>query len=124
VLLQVHAKRVALTLRREITGVRRVLLARTDGLPFHDEVVDETVPATDQESASAVVAAMLGLAEYVSATSRHGELGSAIVRSAEGCLVVYRAGAYHVLAIYAEPSVNLVLLDRLARKLVGDLEAA
>ena len=123
-LLQVHAKRVALTLRREIPGVRRVLLARTDGLPFHDEVVDEAAPVSDQESASAVVAAMLGLAEYVSETSRHGELGSAIVRSADGCLAVYRAGAHHVLAIYAEPNVNLVLLDRLARKLVADLAAA
>ena len=123
-LLQVHAKRAALTLRREITGVRRVLLARTDGLPFHDEVVDEAAPTTDQESASAVVAAMLGLAEYVSGTSRHGAVGSAIVRSEAGCLVVYRAGPHHVLAIYAEPTVNLVLLDRLARKLVADLAAA
>jgi predicted regulator of Ras-like GTPase activity (Roadblock/LC7/MglB family) len=123
-LVDVHAKRVAATLRREIPGVRRVLLARTDGLPFHDEVIDPGVPAADAESAAAVVAAMLGLAEHVSSTSRHGELGSAIVRSDDGCLVVYRAGAGHALAIYAAPTVNLVLLDRLARRLVADIAAA
>jgi uncharacterized protein len=121
VLLDIHAKRVALTLRREIPGVRRVLLARTDGLPFHDEVIDRDAPATDAESASAVVAAMLGLAEHVSSTSRHGELGSAIVRSEDGCLVVYRASGGHVLSIFAGPTVNLVLLDRLARNLMSEL---
>jgi predicted regulator of Ras-like GTPase activity (Roadblock/LC7/MglB family) len=67
VLLAVHAKRVALTLRREIPGVRRVLLARTDGLPFHDEVVDRSGAGHRRRSRRrAVVAAMLGLAEYVS----------------------------------------------------------
>jgi predicted regulator of Ras-like GTPase activity (Roadblock/LC7/MglB family) len=124
VLLDVHAKRVAMTLRREIPEIRRVLVARTDGLPFHDEIVDATAPATDQESAAAVVASVLGLAEHVSGTSHHGELGSAIVRSEDGCLIVYRAGPGHALAIYAGPTVNLVLLDRLARRLVGDLAAA
>ena len=123
-LVDVHAKRVAATLRREIPGVRRVLLARTDGLPFHDEVIDPGVPVTDAEAASAVVAAMLGIAEHVSSTSRHGELGSAIVRSEEGCLIVYRAGPGHALAIFAGPAVNLVLLDRLARRLVADIAAA
>lgn len=123
-LVDVHAKRVAATLRREIPGIRRVLLARTDGLPFHDEIIDPTAPNSDQEAASAVVAAMLGIAEHVSSTSRHGELGSAMVRSEQGCLVVYRAGPGHVLAIFAEPNVNLMLLDRLARRLVVDISAA
>jgi predicted regulator of Ras-like GTPase activity (Roadblock/LC7/MglB family) len=121
VLLDIHAKRVALTLRREIPRVRRVLIARTDGLPFHDEVIDREAPATDAESAAAVVAAVLGLAEHVSSTSRHGELNSAIVRSEDGCLVVYRANAGHVLAIFTGPTVNLVLLDRLARNLMTEL---
>jgi predicted regulator of Ras-like GTPase activity (Roadblock/LC7/MglB family) len=123
-LVDVHARRVAATLRREIPGVRRVLVARTDGLPFHDEVIDDGAPAADPEAAAAVVAALLGLAEHVSATSRHGELGCAIVRSDDGCLVVYRAGTGHALAIYAAPTINLVLLDRLCRRLAAELAAA
>src|SRR4051794_9793877 len=120
-LVQVHAKRVAATLRQQIPGIRRVLVARTDGLPFYDELVDPTAVQTDDEAASAVVAAMLGLADHVSSTSQHGRLSSASIRSDDGCLTVYRAGDAHVLAVYAGPQVNLILLDRLATRLAGDL---
>lgn len=118
-----HATRVSATLRKEIVGVRRVMIARRDGLAFHDDASQGE--STDAEvAAAAVAAALLGIAEHVSSTSEHGGLQCTIVRSDAGCLVVYGAGPEHVLGIYTEPTVNLILLDRVARRVVGDLEAA
>lgn len=129
--LRVHAKKAAAQLRQQIPEVRRVLIAHTDGLPFHDDLADDLADDVtharmeqhDSETASAVVAAMLGLSEHANSASAHGTLSSATVRSDEGCLSVYPVGERHALAVYAAPSVNLVLLDHLARQLATDLAA-
>ena len=122
-LVRSHATRVSATLRQEINGVRRVMVARRDGLAFHDDVDREQSTAAE-EAAAAVAAALLGIAEHVSRASEHGELQSTIVRSDQGCLIVYGAGEEYVLGIYTDPTVNLNLLDRVARRVVGEIQAA
>ena len=114
-----HAQKLSNALHRDFALVRRVLLARTDGLLFFDDK-----ELSDGHAAAAVAAAMLGLGQHVSQTHQHGDLKSAIVRSAEGAMIVYAAGTDHVLAIYADPDINLILLDRVTRQLVEDLNEA
>lgn len=114
-----HAQKLSNVLHRDFPLVRRVLLARTDGLLFFDDQEKE-----DGHAAAAVAAAMLGLGQHVSQTHQHGELQSAIVRSHDGAMIVYAAGNDHVLAIYSAPDINLILLDRVTRSLVAELQAA
>ncbi|MEZ0492934.1 roadblock/LC7 domain-containing protein [Kineococcus sp. TBRC 1896] len=114
-----HALRVSGALKRDIDGVRRVLVARTDGLAFHDDG-----PERDHESAAAIVATVLGIAQRAAAANALGGFVQTTVKGADGCLVVYGVNDGHVLAVVTDPSVNLVLLDRLALRLVADLAGA
>ncbi|WP_432494451.1 roadblock/LC7 domain-containing protein [Kineococcus gypseus] len=114
-----HATRVTAALRRDVEGVRRVLIARTDGLAFHDDG-----PEADHASAAAVVAAVLGLAQRAAAAHVLGGLRSTTVRGADGTLVVYPVDQSHVLAVLTGPSTNLVLLERLALRLADELAGA
>ncbi|WP_432511120.1 roadblock/LC7 domain-containing protein [Kineococcus sp. SYSU DK001] len=114
-----HALRVSGALKRDVDGVRRVLIARTDGLAFHDDG-----PERDHESAAAIVATVLGIAQRATAAGGLGPFQVSTVRGADGCLVVYGIGSTHILAVVTEPRVNLVLLDRLALRLVGELVGA
>ncbi|WP_432495798.1 roadblock/LC7 domain-containing protein [Kineococcus auxinigenes] len=114
-----HAARAGTVLRRGVEGVRRVLIARTDGLAFHDDG-----PEADHAGAAAVVAAVLGLAQRAAAANVLGELRCTTVRGADGNLVVYAVDHAHVLAVFTEPTANLVLLDRVALRLAGELAGA
>ena len=114
-----HAARVTTALHRDVEGVRRVLLARTDGLAFHDDG-----PEADHAGTAAVVAAVLGLAQRAAAANVLGDLRGTTVRGTDGNLVVYPVDQSHVLAVITEPTANLVLLDRLAAKLAGELAGA
>ncbi|WP_432540413.1 roadblock/LC7 domain-containing protein [Kineococcus sp. SYSU DK002] len=114
-----HALRVSGALKRDIDGVRRVLVARTDGLAFHDDG-----PERDHESAAAIVATVLGIAQRAASAGALGEFVQTTVKGTDGNLVVYGIGSTHILAVVADPSVNLVLLDRLALRLVGELAGA
>lgn len=114
-----HALRVSGALKRDIDGLRRVLIARTDGLAFHDDG-----PDADHESAAAIVATVLGIAQRAAASNALGAFVQTTVKGTDGCLVVYGINAGHVLAVVTDPSVNLVLLDRLALRLVADLAGA
>ncbi|NAZ77217.1 dynein regulation protein LC7 [Kineococcus sp. T13] len=114
-----HATRVSLALKRDIPGVRRVLIARTDGLAFHDDG-----PESEHDAAAAVVATVLGIAERAADTAGLGAFSSTTVKGADGTLVVHAVDTSHLLAVVADPQVNLVLLDRLARRLVAELAGA
>jgi predicted regulator of Ras-like GTPase activity (Roadblock/LC7/MglB family) len=114
-----HATRVTGALRRDIPGVRRVLIARTDGLAFADDG-----PERDHESAAAIVSTVLGIAQRAAAANALGQFQLTTVKGTDGCLVVYAVDSTHVLAVVTDPSVNLVLLDRLALRLVAELAGA
>nr|WP_240897656.1 roadblock/LC7 domain-containing protein [Kineococcus vitellinus] len=106
-------------MKRDIPGVRRVLIARTDGLAFHDDG-----PESEHDAAAAVVATVLGIAERAADTAGLGAFSSTTVKGADGTLVVHAVDTSHLLAVVADPQVNLVLLDRLARRLVAELAGA
>ena len=114
-----HAMRVSGALKRDIPGLRRILVARTDGLAFHDDG-----PERDHESAAAIVATVLGIAQRAAEANVLGPFQSTTVKGTDGCLVVYAISTSHILAVVTDPSVNLVLLDRLALRLVADLAGA
>ncbi|WP_432546192.1 roadblock/LC7 domain-containing protein [Kineococcus sp. SYSU DK004] len=114
-----HALRVSAALRREIDGVRRVVIARTDGLAFADDG-----PEHDHEATAAITATVLGIAQRAAASSGLGDFRTTTVRGADGCLVVHAVDSTHLLAVVTDPMVNLVLLDRVAARLVGDLAGA
>ncbi|PRY17886.1 roadblock/LC7 domain-containing protein [Kineococcus rhizosphaerae] len=114
-----HAIRVSSALTRDIDGIRRVIVARTDGLAFHDDG-----PERDHETAAAIVATVLGIAQRAAAAHALGAFVQTTVKAADGSLVVYGIGTTHILAVVTDPSVNLVLLDRLALRLVGGLVGA
>ncbi|MGI4895982.1 MAG: roadblock/LC7 domain-containing protein [Janthinobacterium lividum] len=114
-----HATRVMASLKRDIPGLRRILIARSDGLVFQDNG-----PERDHEAAAAIVSTVLGIAQRAAEANTLGGFQQTTVKATDGCLVVYAIDQTHVLAVVAEPSVNLVLLDRVALRLVGELATA
>jgi uncharacterized protein len=111
-----HAINVAKSLHRDISGIRRVLITRTDGLTFYDDD-----PDSDHDSAAAIAATVLGIAHQSAFSFGLGGFQLATVRGPEGCLVVYAVDQRHILAVVTEPNVNLVLLDRIAMRLAREL---
>jgi predicted regulator of Ras-like GTPase activity (Roadblock/LC7/MglB family) len=105
-------------LRESCPGVQRVLLCSSDGLPIVDTRDDVTNGST-----AATAAAVLGLGRHTATMLGQGEFAEAVLRSSDGCLVVYGAGSTHVLAVFCSPAVNITLLDRKCRRLVADLES-
>lgn len=114
-----HTMSVATTLRREIAGITRVLVARTDGLSFHDDASDG-----DEGPAAVAAATVLAVAHESGNVFGLGQTQVSVVRGSEGCCVVYPIDDRHLLGILTEPSVNLVLLDRIAQRLARELAAA
>lgn len=114
-----HAMNVAKTLRRDIPGIRRVLVARTDGLSFHDDA-----PESDEGPAAVAAATVLAVGNQASGAFTLGPLQVTTVRGPDGCVVVYPIDARHLLGVLTEPNVNLVLLDRIAQRLAAELAEA
>lgn len=114
-----HALGVAATLRHEIPGIRRVLVARTDGLPFFDDGAAEL-----HDSSAAVVATVLGIAQQSGLAFGLDGLEMTTVRGPAGSMVVYAVDDHHLLAVVTEPKVNLVLLDRVVVRLVAGMVGA
>lgn len=95
------------------------MVARTDGLSFHDD-------APDQDEGPAAVAAATVLAVGYQAVGAFtlGALQVTTVRGPDGCVVVYPIDARHLLTVVTDPNVNLVLLDRVAQRLAAELAKA
>ncbi|MGL4743167.1 MAG: roadblock/LC7 domain-containing protein [Dermatophilaceae bacterium] len=104
-------------LRESLPGIQRVLLCSSDGLPVVDTRDDVT-----SGSSAATAAAVLGLGRHTATMLGQGEFTEAVMRSTDGCLVVYGAGGSHVLAVFCTPEVNVTLLDRKCRRLVESLD--
>ncbi|MGL5867197.1 MAG: roadblock/LC7 domain-containing protein [Dermatophilaceae bacterium] len=104
-------------LRQDLPGIQRVLLCSSDGLPVVDTRDDVT-----GGSAAATAAAVLGLGRHTATMLGQGEFTEAVMRSSDGCLVVYGAGDSHVLAVFCTTEVNITLLDRKCRRLVDSLD--
>jgi uncharacterized protein len=106
----------ATSLRHDIIGVRRLLLCSSDGL-----VICDTDAETTSGSSAATAAAVLGLGHHAASMLGHGAFREAVLRSSDGCLVVYGVGSNRVLAVFCETQVNVPLLDRKCRALITEL---
>lgn len=94
-------------LKRAVPGVRRVLIARTEGLPVYDDV-----PLAQRDAGAAMTATLLGLASSVATALTTGALRSAVVNSESDSLLVVPIDAGHLIAVLASPDADLVLLAR------------
>jgi predicted regulator of Ras-like GTPase activity (Roadblock/LC7/MglB family) len=106
----------AAALRQDIAGVKRLLLCSSDGL-----VISDTATQTASGSSAATAAALLGLGHHAASMLGHGVFREAVLRSSDGCLIVYGVGSTQVLAVFCETLVNVPLLDRKCRVLVREM---
>jgi uncharacterized protein len=109
----------AASLSQDISGVRRLLLCSSDGL-----VICDTVTQVGSGSAAATAAAVLGLGHHAAGMLGHGSFREAVLRSSDGCLVVYGVGTTRVLAVFCDTQVNITLLDRKCRAMITELVQA
>ena len=110
-LVRQHAMHLSAAIRHAIDGVTRVVVARTDGVAFHDDGPEE-----DRENAADLAAAVLDLGRVAGRAYGLGGPVATTLRGPEGCLVTYEVDGLHVLGVVTEPTVNLVLLDRVVRR--------
>ncbi len=96
-----HGLLCAARLRKQVAGVRRVIIARTDGIALYDDV-----PLEQRDGAAALTATVLGLAETASTSLDLSKVHFSVTMSADGCLFVYPIDEGHLLAITADVHVD------------------
>lgn len=101
--------RVIAGLRRSIPELHGVMIASTDGLP-----VGHDFPEAEADKIAAMAATALGLGDRITDRTSLGALHEAVVRGANGYLVVYPAGSA-VLVMSAPITSNLGLMRIEAR---------
>ncbi|WP_084038080.1 roadblock/LC7 domain-containing protein [Demequina sp. NBRC 110053] len=97
-----HGLLVGARLRKDLTGLSRLIIARTDGIALYDDV-----PLRERDGGAALTAAMLGLA--ATATAAFG-LGAARVSTTvgeDGVVVLAPVDAGHVLAILLDAGADV-----------------
>ncbi|MGL4178414.1 MAG: roadblock/LC7 domain-containing protein [Dermatophilaceae bacterium] len=104
-------------LHAAVDGVTRVVLCTSDGLPLEDTVGDVTAG-----SSAATAAAVLGIGHHSASMLGHGRFIEAVVRSTDGCLVVYGVGEARVLGVFCTAGANLTLLHRVCRRIMPALD--
>ncbi|MGL4743170.1 MAG: roadblock/LC7 domain-containing protein [Dermatophilaceae bacterium] len=104
-------------LHAALDGITRVVLCTSDGLPLEDTVGDVTVG-----SSAATAAAVLGIGHHSASMLGHGQFSEAVVRSTDGCLVVYGIGNARVLGVFCTAQTNLTLLHRVSRRVMLSLD--
>lgn len=93
-LLLQHGRIASAIIRKHVQQVERVLIARTDGIAFYDDLALGT-----RESAAAVISTMLGLDKGATQMFELGSLRESIVRGRDGTLVVQPLDSLHVIAV-------------------------
>lgn len=121
-----HGLLAGARLRQDVDEVRRVIVARTDGIALYDDV-----PLEQRDGAAALTATVLGLAAASSASLELDSVHFTATVSADGCLFVYPIDATHLLAVVTGPRVDTGALGEAAlrevdamRKLSGSPVAA
>src|SRR5947209_8337516 len=114
--LKVHIE----ALRNAIPELRGVLLASNEGLP----VAHSLSNGTDPNRVAAMAAAASSLGRRISESLSTGGLGEVSIRSDDGVLFIYSAGAKAVLAVMGPMGSNAGLIHLEARdiaKQIGEL---
>ena len=104
-------------LNQALSDCAGVLVASSDGL-----VIAAELPSTiDPERVAAMAATSLGLGDRIVATLGLGSLDEKTVKATNGSLHLFMTGPNAVLAIMANPNVNLGMLNLEARAATRDL---
>ncbi|MGL5867200.1 MAG: roadblock/LC7 domain-containing protein [Dermatophilaceae bacterium] len=106
-------------LHAAVDGITRILVCTSDGLP-----IDDTLGGVTVGSSAATAAAVLGIGHHSASMLGHGQFSEAVIRSTDGCLVVYGIGANRVLGVFCGDGANLTLLRRVCSRIVGALDMA
>lgn len=109
-----HGQLAAVRLRSQVSGVTRVIVARTDGIAMYDDVAFEA-----RDGGAALTAAILGLAATSSSSFGLGMLDISVTVGDRGMLLVTQIDAGHVLGVLLEADADLgaateVALDQAA----------
>ncbi|MDX2007024.1 MAG: roadblock/LC7 domain-containing protein [Meiothermus sp.] len=99
-------------LQHDISGVRGVMLAASDGIPLA-----HNFPESAAGRIGAMAAAALGLAKRVTVATQMGDLSETTVRGEKGYLLIFSAGPKGVLIVAAALSVDLLEATHKARTL-------
>ncbi len=113
-----HALQIAATVRRDLEGIRRVSVVRTDGRPFFDDPGDGPAGA-DADAVAAEVAAVVTSARRVGSALATGPIDSLTVRGRDATIVAQPLDDLHVLVVTCAPDVNLVLLARVLTRIMA-----
>lgn len=104
-------------IRKELPEARGSILASPDGLSLAFDMPESEAPRI-----AAMAATALGLGKRIAQGTQNGNLQEIIVRGTDGYLTIYAVGTKAVLAVSAQPEVNLGLLNLVARDSVSALE--
>ncbi|WP_084102704.1 hypothetical protein [Demequina sp. NBRC 110051] len=104
-----HGLISAARLRQSLAGVRRVIIARADGIALYDDV-----PLAERDGGAALTAAVNGLAATVATSFTLGVAGANITLAEQGALVVCLIDAGHLLAILVDAQTDLTAALRAA----------
>ncbi|WP_421743098.1 roadblock/LC7 domain-containing protein [Cellulomonas sp.] len=111
-----HALQIAAVVRRDMEGIRRVSVVRTDGRPFFDDPGDT---GEDSEAVAAAVAATVSYARRTGTALATGAIDALTIRGREATVVAQPLDDLHVLVVTCGPDVNLVLLGRVLARITA-----
>ncbi|WP_315096019.1 roadblock/LC7 domain-containing protein [uncultured Cellulomonas sp.] len=115
-----HALQIAAVVRRDMEGIRRVSVVRTDGRPFFDDPGDPPT-GEDAEAVAAAVAATVSYARRAGTALATGAIDALTIRGREATVVAQPLDDLHVLVVTCGPDVNLVLLGRVLARITATL---
>ena len=114
-----RATALLLDLQRDVPGIRGVLLASVDGRPLSDTFAS----GNSFTSASAMIAAALGLGRRLAELVGDGRLQEATIRSTSGYVIVYAVAEVAVMTVLTNPGANVARVHLIARDVVKDIMA-
>ena len=118
-----HALQIAASVRRDMDGIHRVSVVRTDGRPFFDDPGEGTA-GEDADVVAASVAGMVSYARRSGTALATGAIDAITVRGREATVVAQPLDDLHVLVVTCAPDVNLVLLGRVLARVTAAVGTA
>jgi len=97
VIIAKHGLLAAARVRQTVSGVQRVIVARTDGIAMYDDV-----PLEARDGGAAITAAIVGLAATSTRAFGLGAAGVSAVGGERGTLIVTPIDGGHLLGILIE----------------------
>jgi uncharacterized protein len=103
-------------LRDRVAGITDTALATRDGLIIKADTVD-----VDPDNIAAMAAAMIGLAQRMTAEAGRGTLHEAVVQGSGGYVATYAVGTSALLVVVGDAGLDVTHLYRESRQTVENL---